>query len=592
MRFRTRIFLATFLSTAAVLLLACAVIATSLRSQTYARIERTLVAQTRLASELVSHVAGGKNGSAAGLQEQANALARDTGARVTLIAPDGQVMGDSSQDEASVAELENHGARPEVMQARERGIGIATRLSATVRMNMLYVAVPVQHPSIAVVRLALPLTEIDAQLGTIWRAAGLALLLSAAGAFVMAWVSSRLLVRRLNRLAAGAREYASGAMPMLPIHDAADEIGTVARALDEAVRRLGERAADLARHRARTDAILGGMVEGVIVVGAEGRVELVNAAARRMLGVTGEPAGRHYLECMRQPAIVGQLNRARAGGDPSVLEPAMIQEGGRLFVARAAPVSGDEGRGAVLVLHDVTDLHRADQIRRDFVANVSHELRTPLTSIRGSVEVLRDELVNPAEQQKYLDIIARQTTRMERLTRDLLRLARLDAGQEPPEYLPCRLDGLFAAVLTDVDRLAHEKRQELQVRVDPAIGPIAADSRQLQDAIKNLIENAIIYAPANTTVRVAATTEQDRLCITVADEGPGIPPGDLSRIFERFYRVDKGRSRESGGTGLGLAIVKHIIERMDGRVRAENRPAGGALFTIELPLKAAPAIAS
>lgn len=583
--YRTKIFLATFSVAATVLLLASTLIAVSLRRQTYDRIERGLVSEARLAAELLSHRTAAS--SSAELQNEARALARDIDARVTLIAADGRVVSDSSQDDAGLAQLENHGSRPEVVDARQLGVGIASRFSATLGIDMLYVAAAVRHPSIATVRLALPLTEIERQLWTIWRAALYALAFSIFGAFAMAWIASSFLVRRLNRLATGARRYAAGDVPAPPADYEDDEIGAVAKVLDEAVRRLGERAADLARDQARTEAILAGMVEGVVVIDADERVQLVNAAARRMLRIEGEVTGRHYLECVRHPAVVSQLEAAKKSDAQPGAEPSVVQEGARVFVARAAPVASVSGRGAVLGLHDITDLHRADQIRRDFVANVSHELRTPLTAIRGYVEALRDEPADPDERRKFLEIISRHTARMERLAKDLLRLARLEAGQEPAEYSPCCVDDVFAGVVADLRPNMEQKQQRVELRIDPSVGIIAADPHQLHDALGNLVENAVIYSPAGGVITLAARREHDHIVITVSDEGPGIPPSDLSRVFERFYRVDKARSHESGGTGLGLAIVKHIVERMEGSVRADNRTNGGAVFTIQLPLNPA-----
>ncbi len=585
--YRTRIFVATFSGAAAVLLLASTMIGVSLRRQTYERIERGLVSEARLAAELLSHRTAA--GSGAELQDEAHTLGRNIDARVTLIAADGRVVGDSSQDEVALEHLENHASRPEVIESRQRGIGIASRFSATLGIDMLYVAAPVRHPSIATVRLALPLTEIDRQLRTISRATLYALGVSVAGAFAMAWVASSLLARRLNRLALGARRYAAGEIPAPPADYEDDEIGTVAKVLDDAVRQLALRAADLARDRARMEAILGGMVEGVVVTDGAGRVQLVNAAARRMLRIEGEAAGRHYLECVRHPAVVSQLAAAMKGDQVPGTEPPIVHEGGRVFVARAAPVAGAtaaaEGRGAVLVLHDVTDLQHADQIRRDFVANVSHELRTPLTAIRGYVEALQDEPLDGAERRRFLDIIARHAGRMERLARDLLRLARIEAGQEPPEIVPCNVDELLSDVVADLQQKIDEKRQRVEVSVDPGAGTIAADPQQLHEAVQNLVENAVVYSPPERVITLRVRNEADQTVITVEDEGPGIPPSDLRRVFERFYRVDKARSRESGGTGLGLAIVKHIVERMEGSVQADNRRGEGAIFTIRLPIK-------
>jgi len=582
--FRTRIFLATFSVAAAALTAASALTAVVLRRQAYEQIERSLISETQLAAELLSRSTTTESG--ADLQAEAQTLGREISTRVTFIAADGRVVGDSSEDDAGLARMENHGSRPEVVAARERGLGTASRFSATLGIDMMYVAQPVQHPSIAFVRLALPLTDIQRQLRAVWISAASALLLSVVAAFGMAWMSSRLLVRRLERLAAGAVRVAAGELQVAPNDDEDDEIGTVARALDDTVRRLGERAGDLARGQARMAAILAGMVEGVLVVDSADRVLLVNEAARDMLRLDPSIQGRHYLECIRHPGVVAQLEAVRRGAED--VDPAVVAEGTRVWVARAAPVDDTQGRGAVLVLHDITDLQRADQIRRDFVANVSHELRTPLTAIRGYVEALRDEPNDSADRDRFLEIIARHTTRMERLVNDLLRLARLEAGQETPEYSSCNVENLIAGVVTDLQPAIDAKRQRVKVHVDPAVATIVGDPAQLHDALRNLIENATIYSPEGGAIFIDARPRGDRLVLTVADEGPGIPPADVSRVFERFYRVDKARSRESGGTGLGLAIVKHLVDRMEGSVEAANRERGGAIFTITLPLTSTP----
>jgi two-component system phosphate regulon sensor histidine kinase PhoR len=237
----------------------------------------------------------------------------------------------------------------------------------------------------------------------------------------------------------------------------------------------------------------------------------------------------------------------------------------------------------VVVLHDVTDLRRADQIRRDFVANVSHELRTPLTAIRGYVEALADGPADADEHRRFLAVITRHTDRMERLVADLLRLARLDAGQETLELSTIDATALIQSVLTDVAQTIEARHQRVDVAVAPGATSIRGDQTKLHDALRNLVANAATYAPERTIIRIDVTTDGTSVVIAVSDDGPGIPEEDLSRVFERFYRVDKSRARDPGGTGLGLAIVRHLVELHHGQVRAENRPGGGARFTLTLP---------
>ena len=236
----------------------------------------------------------------------------------------------------------------------------------------------------------------------------------------------------------------------------------------------------------------------------------------------------------------------------------------------------------MLVLHDISDLRRVDRVRRDFVANVSHELRTPLTAVRGYVEALMDEPTTPEQRRKFLEVIDRHTGRMERLVRDLLRLARLDAQQEIVEPHAIDVAALYRAVAADLTDRIERQRLQLDVVIDPAAATLEADPTKLHDALRNLVENAVNYSAVGGRIELGAHMEGDRVLLTVADEGPGLPEEDLGRVFERFYRVDTSRTRDPGGTGLGLSIVRHLVELHGGRVWAENRKTGGAVFTVAL----------
>jgi signal transduction histidine kinase len=352
--------------------------------------------------------------------------------------------------------------------------------------------------------------------------------------------------------------------------------------------RQSQRLNELETDRSRMEAILSGMVEGVLVVDGDGRLRLVNEAASRMLNMESNLLGRHYVESVRQPGIVGQLGAALKGERRSPIEvplDAVSPAGGpRIYRAQATPAGG-ESRGAVLVLHDISDLRRVDRVRRDFVANVSHELRTPLTAVRGYVEALMDESINADQRKKFLEVIDRHTGRMEHLVRDLLRLARLDAQQETAELHPIDTASLFRSASTDLSERIARRKVRVDIDVKPAAAVIHADQNKLQDALRNLIENAVNYSPEGGRIEIEAHADGERVLLTVADEGPGIPEPDLGRVFERFYRVDQSRTSDPGGTGLGLSIVRHLVELHGGKVSASNRAEGGALFTISLPHK-------
>ena len=359
-----------------------------------------------------------------------------------------------------------------------------------------------------------------------------------------------------------------------------------ARAIDRS-EQLTRRVNELETERARMAALLSGMVEGVLVVDSAGRLRMVNDAARRMLNMETDLVGRHYVEAVRHPGIVAQLDAAVKGRQRQpplevLLDPEGAANAPRIFRAQATPASADAG-GAVLVLHDISDLRQADRVRRDFVANVSHELRTPLTAVRGYVEALMDEPIDPGRRRQFLDIIDRQSGRMERLVRDLLRLARLDANQDSVELHPVDVAALFDSVSSDLMERISRAELVVDISVKPAASVIEADEQKLHDAVRNLLENAVNYSAEGGRIELAAHADGERVLLSVGDYGRGIPDADLGRVFERFYRVDRSRTSDPGGTGLGLSIARHLVELHGGKLTAANRPEGGAVFTVSLP---------
>ncbi len=579
LRVRSKIFLAAFLVGALTAVVAGGVLQWWIRRLTVERIEATLSAETRLAAELLT-----RNPTLLPeeLDEEADRMGSLARLRVTIIGPDGRVLGDSAEDGAELAAMENHARRPEVLAARNQGEVLIRRYSTTTDYDTLYAVVRIGHPRIAFVRLSLPLTEIaDQQWMVLWLT-GAGVLASLPVAALAAWLLAAPIGRRVESVAAVARRYATGDLTRPSKGFGDDELGEVARALDGAVHELGRRVNELAHDRRHLGAILSGLVEGVVVLDSQGRLVMANDAARAMLKLDDEATGRRYQEWMRQPELFAQIVQALEGEAPGGVEFVLARDPSRTCVSRAAPAGEPEG-GAVLVLHDISDLRRADRVRRDFVANVSHELRTPLTAIRGYVEALLDDPPGQDEARTFLEIVFRHTTRMERLVKDLLRLARLDAGQEVADLVECELGAVVQGVVNELSGPIADRASSIEIDIAPDARTLVSDPARLHDIVRTLVENAVIYAPEGGHVCVEAAREPGALVLRVLDNGPGIPVADLSRVFERFYRVDKSRTRAPGGTGIGLAIVKHLVDLLGGSVTAGTRPEGGAVFTVRLP---------
>ena len=583
MTFRTRTFVAVLVASTLALAASTALVTTTLRRTLVTDVEDSLLRQVRLAAELLAD-----RGALSNPDGEADVLSQLVGARVTFILEDGRVIGDSEVTSAGLGNVDNHLAREEVQEALRDGTGVAIRRSVTTGDETMYAAAAVRRGAVRFVRIGMPLTGIAERIAATRRVAWMGLGVGLVAALLLTWATSAWLSRRVQTIATIAHRYRQGDFSRPARDFGRDEIGAVARVLDETARDLGRRLEDVARERAHMDAILQGMVEGALLANAQGRLVLSNPAMRAMLRLTDDPLGRHFLEVVRHPDISAQLTAALTGVTPAPAEVQLDHDSRRSYIARVVPVEAVRGGGAVLVLHDVTELRQADQVRRDFVANVSHELRTPLTAIRGYVEALTDTDSQVTEEQhrKFLEIIARHASRMERLVNDLLRLARLDARQEQVQPALVTVESLLDQVVGDMEPATSARNVTVEVAIAADATTLQGDPAKLHDVFRNLLENATNYTPDGGRIDIDARRTSDGIVISVSDRGPGIPDTELPRIFERFYRVDRSRTRDPrdpGGTGLGLSIVRHLVELHGGSVAARNREGGGTTVTVQLP---------
>jgi two-component system phosphate regulon sensor histidine kinase PhoR len=519
-----------------------------------------------------------------------------TGARVTLIAPDGEVRADS---ERPGERLPPHAVRPEVQAALAGRRGRDLRESETVGAPLLYVAVPVGEGgrTVGVLRLAVPLAAVTASTSRIREVMAAGGIVALAVALGIGLVVARRVTRPVVEMQAIARRMSEGDFGARAPVRSPDEIGMLGRSLNVLAARLREKIRDLAEEQARARAILDGMVEGVVAVDAADRVLLMNERARALLGVgplRGTP--RPFLEVVRNADLHAVLRASRAlgEGDQMRREVTLLAPAPRVLQVQAVPLRlGGAGAGVVLVLYDVTELRRLEQARTEFVANVSHELRTPLTAIHGYLETLLEgALEDPAHARPFLEVAHRHTARMGRLIDDLTDLSNIELGRVRLQRVPVDLSGAVDAVLAVVSAQAAAAGVEATAEIPPDLPPVSVDLDRLTQILINLLDNAVKYTPPGGSAQVRAAVLPDRRVeVAVADTGIGIPPADLPRVTERFYRVDKARSRELGGTGLGLAIVKHLVMAHGGDLRIESEPGKGTTVRFTLPVAgpAAPA---
>jgi len=566
---RNRIFFKMLAASAIVVVVAALTMDVTIRrvweSSLRDEIQRGLTARTRLFANRV------EIDHQRSLQDITSQEALAAGARATIIDPTGQVLADS---EAVPASMENHRTRKEFQAALSGNIGVDERRSHTIGIPFLYVAVPISGGA---VRLAYPLSDVEAASRRVHRA----LLLGSAIAFIIVMllsvVGAQYTARRLQRIVTFADRIAAGDLTARISATSVDEIGQVAKALDKTARKLEESFVAVQTSQRQLETLLNSMQDAVIAVGSDGRVQWANRGMERLVPQRAR-LNAPVVETVRDPQFLAAVRDATQGNKIASTRAISIVPG-RTFDVTAAPLPGG---GAVAVLRDLTETERVEKTRRDFIANVSHELRTPLTSIQGYTETLLDNPADNGHLREFLEIVRKNASRMARLTEDLLTLARVESGEQRFDAEPTTPAELLNDAVESFRDIVRAQGMELAVE-EVADTPVNADREAIHQVFSNLIENAMKYAVSGKRIVLGARAAERGVEFYVRDFGPGIASEHLPRLFERFYRVDKARSRESGGTGLGLAIAKHITLAHSGTIHAESELNHGSVFLFTLP---------
>ncbi len=521
--------------------------------------------------------------------------AQMSGARLTLVRSDGTVIWDSDRP---AADMENQASRPEFRQAVAGENAHWTRYQPTHDQHLAFVALPVRRSGsvCGVVQAAAPLAAVDEAMATIQLRATLVGLTIALLATAMSLLVSRQISRPLEEMRHGAERFARGELGYKLLVPDSEELAGLAEALNQMAEQLQERISIIVRQNNEQRAVLGSMVEGVMAVDNQQRIISLNKATGLLLGIDQQQAqGRPLQEVVRNTDLRRFITRALNCNEP--IDDDVVVHGNHegVLQARGAALHDAQGRGigAVVVLNDVTDFRRLETIRRDFVANVSHELKTPVTSIKGFAETLLDGAMhNPVDTERFLTIMAKQADRLNAIIDDLLSLSKIEQGEDAADIV--LTTGSVKDVIDSAVANCDARAQERQIKVCAACDETVLaeiNDQLLEQAVVNLLDNAIKYSEPGGEVQVLGSQSDAEVTITVSDHGVGIAAEHLSRVFERFYRVDKARSRKLGGTGLGLAIVKHIIQAHHGHVTVKSILAAGSVFTIHLPLPGQHALA-
>jgi two-component system, OmpR family, phosphate regulon sensor histidine kinase PhoR len=560
--------------------------ATSLRTFYLDQVSVDLQSRAALLKPQITGHLRGREDTA--LQNLCLDLGKASATRITVVLPSGEVVADSHEQPRA---MDNHTHRPEIKRALQGDAGESTRFSDTLAQRMMYVAIPLHDSEelLGILRVALPITAIDDALWTtlvkiLYGSAVVALLAAAAN-----WFVSRRITRPLEELRRGAELFARGELNhQLTAHHSL-EIDALAEAMNQMALDLNDRINTVIHQKQEQQAVLSSMVEGVVAVDGRENIISINETAAALFAITPESAiGRDVSELVRNSSFQDFVHLTLRSTQPVEEEITFHMDDERVYQAHGTVLKGESGQsiGAVIVLHDITRLRRLERVRRDFVSNVSHELRTPITSVKGFVEtLLQNPPDDPAEMRRFLEIILKQANQLDLLVTDLLSLSRIEQGELGADALFEKMDmrRILDEVVETCSQYPYPGSSNIDITCESGL-EANANASLLQQAVLNLVENAVKYScDSGQPVEVNACAQEDRIVIQVRDHGPGIASEHLPRLFERFYRVDKSRSRELGGTGLGLAIVKHIVELHGGEVNVESTVGTGSTFTISLP---------
>ncbi len=507
-------------------------------------------------------------------------LSEVSGHRVTIIARDGSVIGDSEVRSGEVSALENHATREEVRLALTNGSGTAVRRSVSINADLLYAASMTDRGE--VVRFAVGIEQIDEAVGAV---RGQILMIGFVAVLIAAVMSAVLSVaatRPLRRMREIATAMADGDLSARVRTFRRDEIGDLGRSLDSLSSELQKRLGQLEQERAEMNALVDSMTEGVVAFAADGTIRRANPAARRIFGIEGEIERATPEVVTRKKDYLDIVRRALAGEHVSAIELAADR---RHLIATAQPLPDG---GAVLVLVDITELRRLEDVRKDFVANASHELKTPLTAIRGYSETLLTKDLSEDVRERFTQTLNANVERLQDIIDDLLDLSRIESGGWLLEYEEIQLEAVADDAWQPIAAVAAEKGIAVHMDIHQSARKMVADRAAVRQILSNLFSNAVRYSPSGGSVFVSAVQAESEVHVQVRDTGGGIPASKLSRIFERFYRIDPARSRAEGGTGLGLAIVRHLVNQHGGRVWAESRPGSGTTIHFVLPMREPP----